>query len=194
MFAFKAHVALASSLVLLSFALPVQAQLTPTPSFEFWGSSEFQMTLSPETDPNLAWHDIIPDRFRIYTEHQFAHDLGLQQTLWRMGPIWNLLPFLTVAMHITSSSFPSSSSSAFNQEVRFELEPTFKGEFLPELRWSNRTAWSCACVPTSIFGVTAPALPSTTTLRTVPSLPLSPTSFTLSPTDRGSARTGPSWG
>lgn len=136
MFALKARVVLASILALLS--LPAEAQLTPTPSFEFWGSSEFQMTLSPETDPNLAWHDIIPDRFRIYTEHQFAHDLGLQQTLWRMGPIWNLLPFLTVAMHVTSSSFPSSSSSAFNQEVRLELEPTFKGEFLPELRWSNR--------------------------------------------------------
>lgn len=113
---------------------PVEAN---EPSFEFWGSSEFQLTLSPETDPNLAWHDIIPDRLRIYSEQQFAHDVGLQQALLRVGPIWNLLPWFSLALHGTSAAMPSS-SGRFNQELRLELEPTFKGQFIPELRWANR--------------------------------------------------------
>lgn len=120
------------------------------PSFEVWTAAETQLTLSPETDPNLAWHDVIPDRFRIYTEHQFAHDIGLQQSLLRVGPIWNLLPWFSYSMHLTSAGFPSSTNN-FNQEVRLEFEPTFRGEFLPEFRWVNRHRFEYRMRPDSQF-------------------------------------------
>ena len=118
----------------LGLGLPAAAN---TPSFEFWGSTEFQLMLSPETDPNLAWHDIIPDRFRVYSELQFAHDIGLQQSMLRIGPIWNLLPWLTVAAHVSSAGMPTS-EGRFNQEVRLEFEPSLKGSITPDLRWANR--------------------------------------------------------
>lgn len=116
---------------------PAQAETR----YEFWAASEVQLTLSPETDPNLAWHDVIPDRLRLYTEHQFFTDIGLQQALYRVGPIWNLLPWLTYSMHLTSAVQPTSENQ-FNQEVRLEMEPTFRGAIFPELipgfRWANR--------------------------------------------------------
>lgn len=124
------------SFALLSclFALPAFAS---EPSFEFWTGTEFQFTLSPETDPELAWHDVIPDRFRVFSELQYANDLGLQQLLVRMGPIWNLMPWLTVASHFTAATFPAAGGS-YGQEIRLELEPTFKGTLFPNLNWSNR--------------------------------------------------------
>jgi hypothetical protein len=105
--------------------------------FETWTSTEFQLNISHEPIPVLGWHDLIPDRFRVYSEVQVAHDIGLQQLMLRMGPIWDFSPHFSLASHLTVTGFPGS-ERRFNQELRLELEPSFSGAFLPLLRWSNR--------------------------------------------------------
>lgn len=125
--------ALAVSLLLYLLCLPVSAQTT---SFEVWGATEFQLNLSPEAGSFLDWNDLLPNRLRIYTEQQFAHDIGLQQASFRLGPIWNPLPGFSLAAHVSSVAFPTSEQD-FGQETRFELEPSFKGQLLG-LHWSNR--------------------------------------------------------
>lgn len=113
------------------------AALANEPSFELWTSTETQLTLSPETDPALRLHDVIPDRLRLYTELQAADDLGLQQLLARVGPLWNLQPWLQVATHGTMVARPTS-EGAFGQEGRIELEPTFKVHLPLGLAAANR--------------------------------------------------------
>ena len=107
------------------------------PDFEFWSSSDFLLKLRPDANPEFAWHDIVPHSFRVYTELQFAHDTGLQQALVRTGPVWHPVPWFHYALYLTSVA-QSGSSDRFAPSMRFELEPTFEGQFLPELRWSNR--------------------------------------------------------
>lgn len=105
---------------------------------EFWAASEFQLTLSPETDPNLAWHDVIPDRLRVYTQlTSSVRTQGMYQLLWRVGPIWNLLPNFSYAMHTTAADYQRN-GTLYGQELRLEAEPVFKGSFTPEWHWSNR--------------------------------------------------------
>ncbi len=103
----------------------------------FWKATEVQLMLSPETDPNLAWHDIIPDQLRIYSELQVGSEMGIYQSLIRTGPIWNLLPHFSVAAHVTTAAHQLT-PGVFDQELRLELEPTFKGRFNTAIQWANR--------------------------------------------------------
>jgi hypothetical protein len=120
---------------------PVSAQVLSkqsanSASFEFWGSTEFQLAFiskSPSIQPGTLF---FPDYLRLYTEQQYAHDLGLQQTLFRLGPVWLLSPGLSLGAHLTSAALPSPARE-FQQEVRLELEPIFKGQF-QALAWTNR--------------------------------------------------------
>lgn len=106
---------------------------------EIWAASEIQLILSPETDPGLAWHDIIPDRFRLYTELQEGPTFpDMHQMLWRVGPIWDLAPFFSVATHFTNIAIQDLDDRQFIEEHRFELEPTFNGKFFPWMNWNNR--------------------------------------------------------
>lgn len=120
--------------LLWPLSLPVQARDLHG---EFWGSTEFQLNITEETSPLLAWHDVIPDRLRVYSEAQFASDLGLQQSLLRVGPVWVLWPWLNVATHLASVS-AAGTDKQFIQELRCEFEPSLSGELLPDLRWNNR--------------------------------------------------------
>lgn len=116
-------------------ALPAQAQIRT----ELWLASEFQLTLSPETDPNLAWHDIIPDQLRFYTELQEGPVFpDIHQLLWRVGPIWNLTPNFSFAAHLTNSAVQNLANRGFVEEHRLELEPLFRGKFGENFAWANR--------------------------------------------------------
>lgn len=121
---------------LLLTPLPAQAQRLRT---EIWTSSEVLMTLSPETDPNLAWHDIIPDRLRIYTELQEGPTFpDIHQLLWRTGPIWDLTPNFSFSTHFTNIAVQNLEIRSFIEEHRIEFEPLFRGKLLPWLSWANR--------------------------------------------------------
>ncbi len=118
------------------FLPPAQAQNLKT---ELWLASEFQLTLSPETDPNLAWHDIIPDQLRFYTELQEGPVFpDIHQLLWRIGPIWNLTPQFSLAAHFTNSAVQNLENRRFIEEHRLELEPLFRGKFNEQIGWANR--------------------------------------------------------
>lgn len=116
--------------------IPAQAQKLRS---EIWAASEVILTLSPETDPNLAWHDIIPDGFRLYTELQEAPNFpDIHQLLWRMGPIWNLSPHFSFSTHFSNAAVQNLETRSFIEEHRLEFEPLFRGKLLPWLSWANR--------------------------------------------------------
>lgn len=120
----------------LSLAFSAQAQALKA---ELWLANEFQLTLSPETDPNLAWHDIIPDQMRFYTELQEGPLFpDIHQLLWRIGPIWNLTPHFSFSAHFTSAAVKNVSTRRFVEEKRLELEPLFRGSFGENINWTNR--------------------------------------------------------
>lgn len=111
---------------------PASAQ---SASFEVWGSTEFQLAVVSKQAPIQLGMLFFPDYLRLYTELQYAHDIGLQQALFRFGPVWQLSPGLSLGTHLTSAALPAATGD--QQEVRLELEPTFKGQF-QALNWANR--------------------------------------------------------
>ena len=88
---------------------------------EAWTSYEVRMPLDDPASPGPHWMKLANDL------RYGANYPGIGQVLVRLGPVWEVSPFLTVATHVSTNA-ERKSPEQFAQEIRLELEPT--------LRWS----------------------------------------------------------
>jgi hypothetical protein len=104
--------------VLFGFSL---LGVLPAQAMEAWTSYEVRVPLDDPASPGPHWLKLTNDL------RYGANYPGIGQVLVRVGPVWEVAPFLTVATHVTTNA-ERQTPERFAQEIRLELEPT--------LRWS----------------------------------------------------------
>jgi len=126
---FKFFKALALTLFsLFVLALPTQAEP------ESWQALDVRI---PIAENPSVW---VPQRVNAFAISQLAprFDGGLGVLRFSVGPQWDLAPQFSLAVlgDVIYLGHPSGQST---QEYRFNLEPTWRGKFSPELSWLDRT-------------------------------------------------------
>ena len=98
---------------------------------EIWSINEWALRF-PEAQNR--WQDYLPRGFKVQTENQFS-DVGYQQFLLRVGPTWQVSPWLDLSAF--SSVVHARGTEKLYKELRWEFEPTLKGR-MGDHHWSNR--------------------------------------------------------
>ena len=111
------------ALSLLLFSAPAHA-------FEAWTSYEVRVPLDDPASPGPHWMKLVNDL------RYGANYPGIGQVLVRLGPVWEVNSFLTLATHFTTNA-ERASLAPFKPEFRLELEPTVRFR-LGDVRINNR--------------------------------------------------------
>jgi hypothetical protein len=95
------------------------------------------------TEGQPAW----PTEFRIFNQYRVGPDYGwFGQSLLRAGPVWDVANWLAFEAHLTAA-LDQEAPGSYEQELRAELEPTFKAAF-GDLEVSDRNRLEHSWFPT----------------------------------------------
>ncbi|MDB5099072.1 MAG: hypothetical protein JWM80_3493 [Cyanobacteria bacterium RYN_339] len=113
--------------------LAVILALVPAPALaepQAWGWLELRMPLSGED----GW----PRTFRFVTEDNGYRLPGGGQLVYRLGPIWELSPLVSLATNLTTAADPGPGGTS-TPDYAVELEPTIHGPLGPfQASYRNR--------------------------------------------------------
>lgn len=106
-------------IAILAFASTLTAATPALADTESWNALEVRLPLAKPAS-------LAPTSLRFATEVRYADRMdGLYQSFFRIGPIWDVHPNLSVAAHVTAAALQGA-EAAFEQEHRLELEPSLR--------------------------------------------------------------------
>ncbi|PIQ28181.1 hypothetical protein COW36_04915 [bacterium (Candidatus Blackallbacteria) CG17_big_fil_post_rev_8_21_14_2_50_48_46] len=128
--------------LIISIFMLTTLNLPANADTELWNAVDVRIPLQKEN----IW---LPSRFDTFTVSQLAprFDGGLGILRFSLGPQWDFTPGFSLGLlgDIIYVGIPGGKST---QEYRFNIEPVFRGKFMPELKWIDRTRIEYRYFPT----------------------------------------------